>query len=328
MRVVATHNFLRNDMDFIKQSLTNVEFIFPDEFSDEFLLEQCDIGVDVFLGPPPSKEVLIKALPRLKLVQIPWSGVESISFEDTRLLNIPCANSHSSSIVVAEMAISLLFELLKKIALHDRDLRSGIWHRPGDKTGFFPASKLSGSRVGFFGYGAINKTIHKMLSGFDITFSICVNTLRDIDNISKVYDSNDLCSFLGEIDILFVGAPLTRDTDSIFNKKTLSNLKSTAFIINISRANIFEESDLFEFLKARLISGAALDVWWQNPPRGVSSGMPSMHPFNQLSNVVMSPHRSGYSLGELPHLDGAIENIDRISKKQTAKFLINFTRGY
>jgi phosphoglycerate dehydrogenase-like enzyme len=328
MRVVATRKFFQQDIDFFKQSLPHVDFVFPDEASFEFLLEQCDLGVDVFLGPPPAKEILRKALPRLKLIQIPWAGVENILFDDARTLKIPCSNSHSNSIVVAEMGISLLFELLKKIALHDRGLRRGEWHRPDDVNGFYPPRKLSGSRIGFFGYGAINKAIHKMLSGFDITFTACVTKQRGIAGLSKVFGASELSSFLCAVDILFVAAPMTPDTNGIFDKSILSLLKNNAYIVNVSRANLFVEADLFELLKSGMIAGAALDVWWNNPGRGRSKCMPSSLPFNELENVVLSPHRSGFSLGELPHLDGAVENIDRISNRKAAKSLIDLSRGY
>lgn len=328
MRVVATRKFYQNDIDFLKASLPNVDFIFGNEVTNDFLLDQCSIGVDVFLGSPPSKEILIESLPRLKLIQIPWAGVESISFDDVSSLNIPCANSHSNSVVVAEMAISLLFELLKKVALHDRDLRSGIWHRPGDESGFYPPIKLSGSKVGFFGYGAINQSVHKMLSGFDIRFTACVNTPRAFDNIEEVFSPKELGLFLSGIDILFVGAPLTPLTNGIFDVDVMNNMKKNAFIVNVSRAKLFKESDLFDLLRSNSIAGAAMDVWWRNPARGSSSAMPSLLPFNDLDNVVLSPHRSGYSSGALPHLDGALENIARVSQGLQPENLIDLSRGY
>jgi len=328
MRVVATRKFFQKDIDYFKISLPGIDFIFPGEVTDDFLLEQCDLGVDVFIGPPPSKEILIKALPRLKLIQIPWTGIESISFDDAKSLNIPCANSHSNSTVVAEMAISLVFEIFKKIALHDRDLRKGLWHRPNDGDGFYPPRKVSGSNVGFFGYGSINRKIHRMLSGFDIAFTACVKAKRNISGIDTVYGVEDLCTFLNDLDILFVRAPLTASTNAIFDRNTLSHLQSSAYIVNVSRANLFVESDLFEILKNHDIAGAAFDVWWINPQSGTSICMPSSLPFHELENVVLSPHRSGFSAGELPHLDDAVENINRVFNKKTPNFLIDLSKEY
>ena len=99
-------------------------------------------------------------------------------------------------------------------------------------------------------------------------------------------------------------------------------MKSTAFLINVSRAEIVEEDALYEALAQRSIAGAALDVWYRYP-RQPGPAAPATRPFHELPNVLMTPHVSGWTDGMRDTRAKLIaENIRRVAHGETPVNLI------
>jgi len=85
-----------------------------------------------------------------------------------------------------------------------------------------------------------------------------------------------------------------------------------ALLINVARGEIVSESALFHSLANNIIGGAAIDTWYQHPNPALKENYPSgKYEFHKLQNIVMSPHRAGYVDSGFPHLDDAIENLNR-----------------
>jgi len=81
-------------------------------------------------------------------------------------------------------------------------------------------------------------------------------------------------------------APLTPQTEGLIGRVQLEKMKPTAYLINIARGQLVRENELIEVLQEKRISGAALDVFEQEP-------LPSESPLWSLDNVILTPHSSG-----------------------------------
>ncbi len=79
--------------------------------------------------------------------------------------------------------------------------------------------------------------------------------------------------------------PYTPESKYVINKKTLSLMKPTAFLINTARGGLVSEADLLEALRAKRLAGAGLDVFEEEPP--------GRNPLFELPNVVLTPHAAG-----------------------------------
>jgi phosphoglycerate dehydrogenase-like enzyme len=110
-----------------------------------------------------------------------------------------------------------------------------------------------------------------------------------------------------------IAMPATPDTIGCIDRRRLGLMKSTAFLINVSRAEIVDEGALYESLAQRSIAGAALDVWYRYP-RQPGPTAPATRPFHELPNVLMTPHVSGWTDGMLEARAKLIaENIRRVA---------------
>ena len=91
-------------------------------------------------------------------------------------------------------------------------------------------------------------------------------------------------------------------------------LKPTAVLINVARAEIVEEAALYRALAQRTIAGSVLDVWYQYPT-GPGPTWPARQAFQDLPNVLMTPHVSGWTAGMLEARARSIaENIHRVGR--------------
>ena len=327
MRVVATKTYQSSDVEFFRAELPDVEFWFPQDSEDLKNLKDFVSGVDVFLGPPPCPNIIAEVLDTLKLVQIPWSGVDEMDFTSCREHSVVCANSHTNATSVAELAVSLCLDVLKATPFHDAEFRYNRRHRPGSPEGFFPPRLLTGQSVGILGYGAIGREIHRMLAGFNVDICALSYSRRKAANIC-IYDrETEFSDFLERSEILFLAAPLTTKTKNILNLESLSYMRQASVLVNISRAELIDIRALHDALVNQKIAGVALDVHWRHLSAENAALADEIY---KMQNVVLSPHRGGFVAGELPHLRGAIANIRKVAEGRMEEIVgrIDFDREY
>lgn len=319
IKILPTRKFFEKDIEYIKSKISSeCEFLIPDNYSVD-ALKKYATEANVFLGGLISKE-LCAAASKLKFIQVPWTGVDNLNFKEIAEIGIPVCNSHSNASAVAEHAISMMLAAGKKISFHDAEMRKGNWNRPlpDGSNSISPFSKrIYGSNVAIVGYGHIGKLIHKMLVGFNCNFKIvdAADFSEKKDKRTTFYKPSSLNEVLPQSEFVFISVPLVESTKDMVNRDFFTEMKSSAILINISRGEVINENDLFNTLKTNTIAGAAIDTWYNYPKNALEPTLPSVvNRFEELENLVMSPHRSAMIEGELPHLDDAIDNLNRAAK--------------
>ena len=229
----------------------------------------------------------ITPYPNLRSIIIPWAGVPSSTLELVRKYpEISLHNIHHNSVSASEMAVTLMLAAAKRIIPADRALRENDWSPRYKPTGMI----IENSRVLVVGWGAIGARIGK----------ICLAMGARVKGISRrgfgnTYTPESLHHLLPETDIVFICVPSTAATTDLISDKQLSLLPDNSILVNIARGTVVNEKALYLALKGGTLGAAGLDVWY-NYPSGESSRAdtpPSIYPFCDLPNVVMSPHRGG-----------------------------------
>jgi len=147
-------------------------------------------------------------------------------------------------------------------------MNSGLWIKKELK-----GEEVEGKKVGVVGFGHIGKRVARILTAFG----------AKVDYYSRTKKTNSLKYIFKHSDIISVHLPLNNTTKNLVNNDLLSLMKPTSFFINTSRAGVVEEKVLFKLLEQKKISGAALDVFWQEP-------LPPVSPWRKLPNVILTPH--------------------------------------
>lgn len=317
VNVVLTRKFFDADLQFIKRGVkAGANIIIPHAFTEDELMRYA-ADADIFFGPVISKR-LCEAATHLKFIQVPWTGVDNLNFDLIREIGVKVCNSHSNAYAVAEHAMALMFDAAKKIAYHDRTMRTGDWNRPKpDQSNVIsPFSKrVSGSEVGIIGLGHIGKLVKQYLGALGCQFNVAdiwVKEQNEEDGV-RYFPMHHLSSMLERVDYLFLCVPLTAETRGFFGKKEFAAMKGDAILINTSRGEIVDEDALYDALVSHKIGAASMDTWYNNPKNPFDTDCkPSLkHSFESLDNLVLSPHRAAMVAGELPHLNDAVMNINR-----------------
>ncbi|MFW9930717.1 MAG: NAD(P)-dependent oxidoreductase [Candidatus Thorarchaeota archaeon] len=303
------------------KDLPNVLLVFPKDRSKENLFKLIK-DADVLIGWRPSLEILEYA-EKMRFFINPGAGVHHL-LEDFKEINkkrnVTLINGHGNSYFVAQHTVALLLSLMNMIIPHHEWMKEGKWRTGDDDAASIP---LRFKNVGLLGYGAINKKVHKMLSGFNVSFSILRKDWSHIEGTIpsdvRKYTFNQLHDFLKEVDILIIAVPVTKLTINMIDEKELALLRPNGILVNVSRGEIVNQEALYKILKNDEIIGAAIDVWYESNPQSDNQGRkyPFHYPFHLLNNIVLSPHRGYSPFNDLLRWNEVIENIKRIAYNRT-----------
>lgn len=312
VNILLTRSMMQRDIDYIKNGLDKkiygqYNLIVPHDYSEDTLCSYVN-DVEIILGPFITSK-MIHLGSRIKLMQVPWTGIDTVNVDILKRTDITLCNSHSNSHAVAELGIALTLDLLKKVTYHHNKLSKGNWNRDNHPLNI-ESRMLSNENIVIIGCGHIGIELAKLYQSFGATV---IGFHEKKDTILHDITILNMCHFdehLKDASILVSTVPLVEFTKKIINDKLISKLNSDCMIINLSRAEIVDEDSIYYALKQCKIGGFASDVWWNVPKRGETySYVSKKYDFSQFDNIIMSPHRAGFIENSLPHLDDAITNI-------------------
>lgn len=305
------------------------ELIFPENDEEKTLLQYAE-ETEVYIGPKISKEFLEKAK-KLKHIQIPWTGAESLDFELLKKYpQISISNSHSNSLAIAEHAVALLLSTAKNLINQNSQFRKGDWSFRYNNE---DVQWVTGKTLGILGYGAIGKDIAKIMkNAFQMKVLAVKRSIIDEDdpNVDFLGTMKDLKKVLTESDYLLVTLPITVETRGIIGKEEFELMKESAILVNISRGAVIEEKALYETLRNKRITGVGNDVWYNYPEdRNNPVNVEQNFPFNELDNIICTPHSAFKVTDREKHfLDDIVENIKLVKEGKKPKNLLNLDLGY
>jgi len=279
---------------------------------------------------------LLAAAPGLKLVQVPFAGIDSIDLSLLKQAHVPLANSHGNREVTAEHAVALMFALTRHIIQYDRDLRKGIWH--GFATMEDPVTGLFGKTVGIAGLGNIGMHILRICRNMNMKVLGLKHSPGSAgsDLVDRAYGSDERLDFCRASDFIVDVLPLTAETESFFGAAEFEAMRGHWFI-NVGRGRTVDEHALYTALSDGTLRGAGIDPWWIYPSSPVKRDeagamipvMPAHEPFWELDNLVMSPHTGGFTDVSVEGLWGeSFENAIRADRGEKPKNLVDLEKGY
>ncbi len=321
--------YLRNGLS----HLENVNLIFLEDTSEENLLKHAP-NAQILVGWRPSRNLLDTAA-YFRLFINPGVGVQhhlETFRELTKTRDVVLINGHGNTYFTAQHAVALLLALTNKIIPHHRWMEEGKW-RKGDSDA--KSTPLRDRKIGFLGYGAVNKKVHRFLSGFDVEFHVCRRSWKEeteaLPTAVKKYANSDIHEFLKQIDTLMIGVPQTPETIGLIGSKELQLLGEQGLIVTVARGLVIDEEAFYKALSEKQVAGAAIDVWYEYRPEGDTEGRkyPSSYHFHKLDNVVLSPHRGASPMDDLKRWDEVIENITRfVEGRKEFINVVDLERGY
>ncbi len=253
------------------------------------LIGDCDVvfpaGRD-FIGSD-----ILDSCPNLQAVVKSSIGIETVDVEAATELGILCCNSPTPEnyMGVAEATLGLMVALFKRLKFNETFMRGGGWKEPQNR-----GTLMLGKTVGIIGVGRIGQNVAKRLGawgmrmlGYDPYVKQETVTPLGIKMVA-------LDELLHRSDLVTLHVVLTKETRGMIGLRELQLMKPTAFIVNTARGPAIKEADLVRALNEKIIAGAALDVF-DEEPLPLSNKLYEVDP----SRLIMTPHIIGNNPGSL-----------------------------
>jgi glyoxylate reductase len=207
---------------------------------------------------------------------------------------------------VADFTWALILAITRRLSEGERVLRAGAWK--GWAFDFMLGTELRGKQLGLVGLGRIGRAVAARAGAFGMrvayTSRRAVPGAGTTDGAADTRDVEQMSldRLLNTSDIVSLHTPLTAETRHLIDKRALARMKRSAYLINTSRGPVIDEEALAWALQARLLAGAALDVYENEPV---------VHPdLLSLENVLLVPHLgSGTTETRMAMADLAIANV-------------------
>jgi phosphoglycerate dehydrogenase-like enzyme len=266
------------------------------------ILADADYAVS---GQVAVNEAMLRAARKLKLLHKWGVGVDNFDLDAARALGITVARTTGSNAVpVAEFALGLMLSALRNMAYGHEGLQKGEWRTWKMRDAFM----LSGKTVGIVGFGAIGKTLARLLSGFGCRILYTKPTRLDAAEEARLGATwAPLADLLAQSDVVSLHCPMTDQTRNMIDRRALSTMKKTAILVNCARGGVVVEDDLVWALREGVIHAAASDVYETEPlpPDSTLIGIP---------NMVTTPHLAAMAADNFePSVRRIFENIRRLS---------------
>ncbi len=246
-------------------------------------------------------------LEEVELMQSVSTGLEFLPFDLLPSKMILACNAGGWALQIAEHTVALLLALTRRLVPLHNDLARGVFGRDA----YSPAS-LRGKVLTVAGYGGIGRNTAELLRAFGMKIYALNTSGRTDDPVQFMGTLKNLPEILPTTDVLLMSLPLTKHTRGIVGKKELDLMKPDAILLNVARAALVVEEDLYNHLRDNPEFQAGFDVWWKEPTWGTGP-FALDHPFLELTNMVGSPHNSN-------RCENDIVNASKVAAANAAAF--------
>lgn len=245
---------------------------------------------------------LLEKMPAVQMVATCGVGYDNLPLGYLKTHGIKASNTPGVlNDAVCELAIGMLFGLLRRIPEAQEYVKSSAW----SKAPFTITTTLAGKCVGIAGMGRIGQDLAKRLEPFKVKLAYTGPTQKELP-----YEYfSDIKSLAKASDILILACPASPETEKMINAEVLQSLGPNGYLINIARGSVVDESALLVALQQKKIAGAALDVFENEPNPNVD--------FLNIDNVLLTPH-IGSATSETRQLmtNLAIDNLEAFYNKK------------
>jgi len=285
MKVAILGNIHQDGLDFLKSQ--NFEIIEVNDFDENNIPKNIADVEGVVIRTAQLKEKNLSQFDNLKIVARHGVGYDNIDLDFLNKKNIALAiTGQSNAISVSEHVITMMLVLSKNIFASDKLTRSNGFLSKAKLPDFY---ELYEKKILILGFGRIGQALAKRCFGFEMEVLVYDPFIDRQKIISSGCKPIDKTKGFKIADYISIHLPLNKNTENFIANDEFKLFKKNLILINTARGGIVNEDALYKALKSRLILGAGVDVFEQEPP-------PQNHKLFSLKNIILTPHNSALTL--------------------------------
>ena len=285
-KIAVIENIHRDGLQIIDKN-PNYEYELISDVSEKNLIEKLPDFDACTLRVSKLNENILQHCSKLKVISRHGVGYDNVDLNFLKKKNISLLiTATANAVAVAEHVIYMMLSISKSINQYDSEVRKGNFKKNASK---IETLELFSKEVLIVGFGRIGKSLIQRCLGFEMKVNV-YDPFVSNSIISKFGGNkiDDLDEGLKSCDYLSLHIPLTDKTKNMINRTKLSSMKKSAIIINTSRGGIINEIDLNNALNEKVIFGAGLDVFEQEP-------IDKDNPLLKNDRVILSPHSATFT---------------------------------
>lgn len=287
----------------------------------DFDLEAAVSSVEVVYGWDKNAQELLKHPNHVRWIQTMSAGVDYLPLADLAKRNIRVSNTSGiHAVPIAESVLSYLLAFGRGLNATRTLAPAQYWPRTTVMQSMFT---LQGKTAVIFGTGHIGQAIARLLTAFGVHVLGVSAHGRMVANFEQIGTDKDTATFLKRADFVINVMPLTPATLHFFNTERFAQMRRQPIFVNVGRGPSVDTDALLVALNQGQITGAALDVFENEP-------LPASSPLFNDARVLLTPHVSG----TVEHLRDVVfaifnANLDEFSRTgQLVQNQVDLLAGY
>ncbi len=276
-------------------------------------------GADILIAGHVANELKAEdraLMQRVRFVQLLHAGTDHTPFG---LLpeGVPVACTRGKGAPpMSEHVVGMALACSRRLLVEDRNMRQGQFNMYSEGL-----RVLAGGACAILGYGGVGRAAARVFRAMGMHIH-AIDRAGCSDEVVDFFGTLDcLDAALKAADLIVVTLPLTKTTAGLIGARELGMIKDDAILVNVSRAEIFDEGALYRHLATHPRCFAGLDVWWVEPLR--HGQFRTDYPFLDLGNVVASPHNSAQAERSDLGLSLSLDNVIRVLQGNPPQMLVS-----
>ena len=285
-KIAIIENIHKDGLEIINKD-PDYEYELISDVSEENLIKKLPDYDACTLRVSKLNRNILKHCPKLKVISRHGVGFDNVDLEYIKNNNITLLiTATANAVAVAEHVIYLMLSISKSINQYDNEVRLGNFKKNASN---IETLELFKKEILIVGFGRIGKSLIKRCLGFELKVNV-YDPFVPKDTISQFGGNkiDNLNDGLKSCDYLSLHIPLTEKTKNMIDISNLNSMKKNAIIINTSRGGIINEIDLNNALNEKVVFGAGLDVFEQEPVN-------NDNPLLKNIKVILSPHSATFT---------------------------------
>ena len=293
-----------------KHDFSGLEFFVCDRTGDaKTHAENCNI----ILGEPDRIAPVLDVAENLQWIQSTYAGVDALVTPSKKTDYLLTGVKDLFGPLMSEYVFAYILAFERNILQTYKNQQERLWLD-------MPYKSLKDTLLGICGLGSIGRHIALTAKHFGMDIWGYKRSDEEVPGVDRLFTQTDFREFLAHPDYIVITLPHTPESFHLFDYASFQAMKRSAVLINVGRGSVVLNNALVHALEEKLIRGAVLDVFEEEP-------LPKESNLWGLPNVFITPHNSAYSFPE-DIVDIFAENYRLFVTGEPLKYLVDLDRGY
>jgi D-3-phosphoglycerate dehydrogenase len=307
--VLVTEGSDETPLQWLREQVNVIEIPYDDPGFDNALREPEGLVVRTYTRV---NDAMLDKAPKLRVVGRGGVGLENIDVRACRRRGVEVVYTPSANTwAVGDFVFGFMLQLLRPWCFfRDRVYDPKEFKRIRAEERGVELSELT---LGILGMGRVGRRVaHIATRGFGM--KVIYNDLLDVQSqLDFPATPVDKATLYRESDVLSLHVTMLPGNENMVGKEQLAMMKPTSILINTARGEVLDAQALADALRAKNIAGAALDVFWPEPPR-------DDFPLLGFKNVLLTPHVAARSRTAIENMSWVVRDVVGVLKGEKPKY--------